>query len=367
MKLILRIDRFLFCLFFVASGLMTIAINAKQAEWKVKEEFLSPAQTDFDCHSSSIVETTPGSLCAVWKGGVGKGKSNIDMTDNVGVWLSLYDGSSWSTPKEIVHSSHSVCWNPILCKLSSEELLLFYRIGPDPRRTVSFLKRSSDGGHTWSSEEILPAGIVGPTKTKPIVTSDGTLICPSSIEAGGPEFEFKATACWIEISEDQGRSWSKIGPLQLPGHQFGVIEPTLFFDKGGNLNMLCRNRANRIGGKGWICQATSPDRGLHWSELKQISLPNPDSGIDVADFGNGRIVLVYNHSFTDRFPLNLAISSDGGVNWSSPLTLDDAGEMPAVIATSDGLVHITYAFASKDEEQRRIKHVIVDPTTFFKE
>lgn len=139
-------------LFLIGSALNSFPINAVQAdrieknEWKVMEEYLSPSIEDFDCHSSSIVETMPGSLCAVWKGGIGKGKSNIDMEGNVGVWLSLFDGSAWSTPKEIVHSSQSVCWNPILCKMSSGELLLFYRIGPDPRRAVSFLKRSSDGG-----------------------------------------------------------------------------------------------------------------------------------------------------------------------------------------------------------------------------
>ena len=43
----------------------------------VKEEFLSPNVEHFDCHSSSIVETSPGSLCAVWKGGPGDGLSNI--------------------------------------------------------------------------------------------------------------------------------------------------------------------------------------------------------------------------------------------------------------------------------------------------
>ena len=368
-----KIKKVLVFLFLIGSGLNSFPINAMQAdrieksEWKVKEEYLSLSLEDFDCHSSSIVETVPGSLCAVWKGGIGKGKSNINIKENVGVWLSLFDGCTWSTPKEIVHSSQSVCWNPVLCKTTSGELLLFYRIGPDPRRAVSFLKRSSDGGQSWSSEQILPAGIVGPTKTKPILTSDGLLICPSSIETGEPEAEFKATACWVEISEDQGRSWYKVGPLQLPDQQFGAIEPTFFFDSEGKLNMLCRNRANRIGDKGWICQAVSPDGGLHWSELKPTSLPNPDSGIDVADLGNGRIVLAYNHSFTERFPLHLAITSDGGSHWSSPMILDSAGEMPAVIATSDGLVHITYAFAENKEDQRRIKHVVVDPKVFFKE
>jgi len=327
----------------------------------IKEEFLSPDIEDFDCHSSSIVETSQGRLCAVWKGGPGKGKSNIDMEENVGIWSSQFDGIHWSKSKEIVNAAHSVCWNPVLCKHPSGELLLFYRIGSDPRNTVSFIKRSYDAGSTWSKEEILPAGITGPTKNKPIVTPDGTLICPSSISVGKPEDVFKATACWIDFSEDKGIHWKKVGPLELPNRKFGVIEPALFLDQKGNLKMLCRDRANRIGEKGYIWETISYDRGLHWLEFKQTALPNPDSAFDVVDLGEGKILLIYNHSHTDRFPLHLAFSLDDGDHWSQPHVLDSIGEFPAAILTLDGLVHVTYAVPYSKSGQRRIKHIIINP------
>jgi predicted neuraminidase len=333
--------------------------NARES-WVLKEEFLSPERDHFDCHSSDIVETAPGCFCAVWKGGPGDGKSNIDIEKNVGIWLSLYTADGWSEPKEIVRAESSVCWNPVLCPLSEQEILLFFRIGPDPRRTVSFLKRSFDGGHHWTKEEILPAGIVGPTKCRPIVTSVGTLLCPSSVAVGDPEGLFKATAVWIDLSEDGGRHWKKIGPLELPNRKFGVIEPTLFYDHLGRLRMLCRDRANKIGEKGFIWAAVSIDEGLSWSEFEQTSLPNPDSGIATVDLGTGKIILLYNHSHVDRYPLNLAISLDGGEHWSDPYVLDASGEFPAGFLAADGGLHITYAVASVSGGQRRIKHVIVD-------
>ena len=58
-------------------------------------------------------------------------------------------------------------------------------------------------------------------------------------------------------------------------------------------------------------------------------------------------------------PLNVALSRDGKV-WSSPLTLENAaGEYsyPAVIQSSDGLVHSTYTW-----HRRLIKHVVIDPS-----
>jgi predicted neuraminidase len=352
----LKLLKSAFVLFFFA---VCSEASAGKEAWILKEEFLSSEKKDFDCHSSSIVTTTPGALCAVWKGGPGEGKSNIYIANNVGVWLSLFDGNHWSEPRELVSIPHSVCWNPVLCALSPEELLLFYRVGPDPRRVVSFLKRSSDGGKTWSQEEILPAGIFGPTKNKPIVTAEGTLICPSSVSVGEPSDTFKATACWIEISEDKGIHWKKIGPFEIADRKFGVIEPTLFFDAHGHLHMLCRDRAYKIGGTGYIWQAVSEDGGLRWSELKKTQLPNPDAAIDTVDLGEGKIVLIYNHSHTDRFPLNLALSLDGGTHWSDPVSLDDRGEFPSATLTPDGLIHVTYAFSASDHEQRRIKHLVI--------
>lgn len=327
--------------------------------WIVKEEFLSPDVEHFDCHTSSIVETEPGHLYAIWKGGAGEGECNCTIKQGVGIWASSFDGKSWSMPKEIVMLPDSVCWNPVLCKLPSNELLLFYRVGPDPRRMVALMKRSNDLGQSWSEAEILPAGIIGP-KRQPLINADGTLICPSSVEVGEPDDLFKATACWIEISTDRGIHWSKVGPFELPGRKFGGIEPVLFFDTNGDMRMLCRDRAHRIGEKGYIWEAISRDGGLHWSEFEQTDLPNPDAGIDVVDLGDGKRLLIYNHSHTERSPLNIALSVDGGEHWSEPYLLADTGEFPAATVTSDGMVHVTYSMRPSDSEQRRIMHVVID-------
>jgi predicted neuraminidase len=315
--------------------------------------WISPDIENYDCHSSSIVETAPSQLCVVWKAGHGTGKSNLDLT-NVGVWASLFDGS-WSPPQEIVTAPGSVCWNPVLCKNGAGELLLFYRMGATPRCAVSFLKRSSDEGHTWSAEEILPAGIVGPTLHKPIFTPKGTLISPSSMATGEPDDAFKATACWIEMYADN--HWKKVGPLELAHRKFGVIEPALFYDREGNLRMLCRDRALRIQEKGYIWMAISKDNGLTWSDFKSTQLPNPDSGIEVVDLGAGKILLIYNHSHTDRHPLNWSLSLDGGDTWLPPELLDTTGEFPSAIQCADGSIHITYARTRG--KQRGIKHTVI--------
>ena len=57
--------------------------------------------------------------------------------------------------------------------------------------------------------------------------------------------------------------------------------------------------------------------------------------------------------------MNVAVSQDG-LTWEAALVLErEAGEYsyPAVIQTSDGLVHISYTW-----RRERIKHVVIDPS-----
>lgn len=354
MKLFSRLFIFLTC--FLLHSLLCSVEKAHV----VSECFVSPNIEDFDCHSSCLIETSPQRLCAVWKGGPGKGMSNIDIKQNVGIWSSTFENGKWNTPKQIVSAPDSVCWTPVLTRHPVGELFLFYRIGFNPRHTISLFKRSSDEGISWSDAEILPAGIVGPTKSKPVFDNKGNMICGSSVEAGAPDDEFKATACWIEIFSKEGR-WSKYGPLEIPEKRFGCIEPVLFWGDNGALKMLCRDRSNRIGLEGWIWAAESFDKGKTWSELKKSILPNPDSGIDALSYGDGEIILIYNNSHTDRNPLTLALSRDNGNSWTPLFDLEaDSGEFPSATQDSQGFIHVIYAYKPVGKAQRRIKHTVID-------
>ncbi|MDP6537667.1 MAG: exo-alpha-sialidase, partial [Gammaproteobacteria bacterium] len=96
-----------------------------------------------------------------------------------------------------------------------------------------------------------------------------------------------------------------------------------------------------------------------WSPVTLMALPNPSSGTDAVTLSDGRHLIVYNHTARGRSPLNVAVSQDG-LLWEAALVLErDLGEYsyPAVIQTSDGLVHISYTW-----RRERIRHVVIDPT-----
>jgi len=203
---------------------------------------------------------------------------------------------------------------------------------------------------------------LGPIKNKPIQLSDGSILSPSSIEYYQIQ-NSDTSEVWLthlEHSSDMGKTWNKIGPLN-DGKDFNVIQGSLLNYPNGKMQILCRTEnAKRI------YQSWSDDEGMSWSSWSPTDLPNPDAGTDAVILSDGRALLVYNHTTfdgRDRDFLNVAVSKDG-IKWHAAYVLEDRkGDFefsyPAVIQTSDGLVHITYTW-----NRERIKHVVLDPKQF---
>jgi predicted neuraminidase len=306
-----------------------------------KAEFIYETAPYPSCHASTI-EETPGGLVGAWFGG--KHEKNPD----VGIWFSHYANGKWETPVEIANGiqpdgKRYPLWNPVLYQVPGKELILFYKDGPAPDKWWGMLKRSFDGGKTWSKAERLPKDIYGPIKNKAVLLKDGTLLCPSSSEDNDWKLH-------MEFTRDLGKTWSRTGPLN-DGVTTSAIQPSILFLPDGRLQLVCRSE------NGFILQAFSSDQGKSWTALEPSSLLNPNSGIDAVTLKDGRHVIVYNPVKKGRSPISVAISSDGKT-WKDIATLEnEPGEefsYPAVIQAKDGKVHITYTW-----KRKKIKHVIL--------
>jgi predicted neuraminidase len=332
----------LFCCLFLAP-LLTFSQKAKFTSNFIYEKAPYPS-----CHASTIVETKSG-LVAAWFGGT------YERHPDVGIWVSHFKNGKWSESVEVANGVENdtlryPTWNPVLFQMPGKELLLFYKVGPSPQTWWGMLKRSFDGGKTWSNAERLPDGILGPIKNKPVLLSDGTLLCPTSSEHDGWRVHF-------EMTKDAGRTWEKTEAIN-DGKKHGAIQPSVLFTKDGRLQILCRNQ------NGNILEAFSKDNGKTWSELTPTSLPNPNSGTDALTLKDGRQLLVYNHVTKEssewggkRSPLNVVISEDGKT-WKEIAILENEPKAefsyPAVIQTKNGKIHITYTW-----KRERIKHVVM--------
>jgi predicted neuraminidase len=223
--------------------------------------------------------------------------------------------------------------------------MLFYKAGPSPSTWWGMLMTSQDGGHTWSPPARLPEGIAGPIKNKPVPLANGDLLCPSSSEDDGWRVHFERTG-------DLGRTWSRTGAVN-DGKAIAAIQPSILFHGGDRLQAIGRTRQGRL------FTVESGDAGRAWGPMSLLALPNPNSGTDALTLRDGRHLLVYNHATDGRSPLNLAVSRDGR-SWQAALVLEDEPKAefsyPAIIQTSDGLVHVTYTW-----KRRKVRHAVIDP------
>lgn len=330
------------------------AKSNQNSRWKkgiVSEEFIYDEAPYNSCHAGTVAETNDGTLVAAWFGGT------YERDPDCSIYVSRFINGQWTEGQLIADgvlndTLRYPTWNPVLFQVPKGELQLYYKVGPNPREWQGWMKTSADGGKTWSAPRSLPQGFVGPVKNKPVLI-DQTLFAPTSSEYDGWQVYF-------EKSDDMGNTWTKTEPLN-DGYETIAIQPSILEYPDGRLQILCRSK-NRA-----ILQSWSADRGNTWTEMTKTSLPQNNSGTDAVTLENDWQLLVYNHVLPpgdhykgERSPLNVALSKDGE-NWFATLVLEDEPEQrfsyPAVIQTSDELVHILYTW-----KRVKMKHVVIDPS-----
>ena len=314
----------------------------------IREEFIFQNAPHKECHASTLAQTSRG-LVAAWFGGT------KEKNPDVGIWSSYHDGKRWSSPRQwadgLQHKKlRYPCWNPVLYQPEANQpLMLFFKVGPNPREWWGELMLSHDRGRSFQPAQRLPEEIDGPVRSKPIRLKDGTLLCPSSTEHDD-EWRF-------HFEKLNDGKWSRFEPQK---QLFQVIQPTLLTHPGRRIQALYRSK------HGAIITNESKDGGESWSPLKKLGLPNNNSGIEALTLADGRHLLLYNHlggqgnnGWGKRHAIHLAVSDDGIV-WKALAVIEKAKEgefsYPAMIQTKDGLVHMTYTW-----NRKRVKHVIINP------
>jgi predicted neuraminidase len=339
--------------------LLTLAIGTLQFPIQgadpavLKQEYIYDSGPYPQIHATTIVETPTG-LVSAWFGGT------HEKNPDVCIWVSRLVDGKWTESVETANGvqtdgARHPTWNPVLFQPKDGPLMLFYKVGPNPEQWWGELKTSEDGGKTWSAARRLPEGILGPIKNKPVQLPNGDILSPTSNETHEKPSKWSVH---FERSSDLGKTWQKIGPVH-DGVTIQAIQPSILILGNDSLLALGRSRQDRV------FEVRSTDGGKTWGEMTLGTLPNNNSGTDAVTLKDGTHFIVYNHIGGTpgkwggkRTPLNLAASKDAK-NWEAALVLEsDPGEYsyPAIIQTSDGMVHITYTW-----KRQKVKHVVVAP------
>ncbi len=336
-------------LFFCIS-LSIASLSRGQSGWVKERESLLFSDPPFgNCHASTIVEDTHGGLSMACFGGSQEGNKDVV------IYYGKINAEGKVTPKEIANGMINdtlrfPCWNPVLLRKKGGQLVLFYKVGPNPREWWGCYKISNDNGASWSDARHLPAKVLGPIKNKSVQLDNGDILCPSSVEYANGRWKV-----FMERADSQLKKWTVI-PIDT-GSSFDVIQPSILRYSKNKLQVLCRSK------QGNVIQAWSMDNGNTWSALSKTKLLNPNAGTDAVTLRDGRQMIVYNPDvpgkdwFNGRSKLRVAVSSDG-VDWRDVVELENGTteeySYPAIIQTTDGLVHITYTF-----DRKNIKYVVL--------
>ncbi|MBD3275811.1 MAG: sialidase, partial [Candidatus Marinimicrobia bacterium] len=101
-----------------------------------------------ECHASTI-EQIEGGFVAAWFGGT------YERHPDVGIWVAQNLDGNWSHPVQVAtgfqnDSLRYPCWNPVLFQPEDGPLMLFYKVGPNPREWWGMLTTSENNGRTWT-------------------------------------------------------------------------------------------------------------------------------------------------------------------------------------------------------------------------
>ncbi|RKN80455.1 sialidase family protein [Paenibacillus ginsengarvi] len=308
---------------------MKVTAKEKQYIFEDRRPFAS-------CHASSLVVLEKEDLLAVWFGGTKEG------ANDVAIWSSRRTRGEWSEPRKVAYKEGLPHWNPVLFRTKDGHLQLYYKVGHTIPHWSTMVATSLDGGASWSTPHPLVEGDVGgrgPVRSKPIYVSSGKLLAPASVET------LQQWDAFVDISDDDGITWTRSANVPVDHRGFpgkGIIQPTLWESPEG-VHMLLRSTA------GAIYRSDSRDQGVTWSAAYRTTLPNNNSGIDLAQTESGVLALVYNPVGTDkgpRTPLVVRLSASNGETWDHELVLEsEPGEYsyPAIIAEQNRL-YITYTW-----------------------
>ena len=341
--------RFFLWLFVCFNGMLSYAQKRPIPTIKVlSENFVFEEAPFAQCHASTLVELENGSIMAAWFAGT------YERHPDVGIYTSRLGVDHWSPPKMVADGKVNdtlryPSWNPVLYRNRSNQIVLFYKVGPSPSTWWGKYTVANSNGEDWSTSENLPTEILGPIKNKPVQVGEHLVLSPSSTESEGGQL-WKSH---IELSTDDGHTWTKTA-IPSPD-SIKVIQPTLLKLPNGDIKALLRSNQDLI------MQSTSTDNGITWSQVSATTVPNPNSGIDAISLRQGGHLLVYNPTASGkewsngRQKLNLAYSADGET-WTDVYTLEshDSGEFsyPAIIQDSKRFVHISYTY-----ERTKIKYL----------
>lgn len=342
----------------LATAALLLALCVFAAEPVIERVFGPETPTGPYKHPASFTETANGDLYLVYYGGAD------EYALQTGVYGARYTAATkrWSAPKLIASDPFRSVGNGVVWQAPDGVVWLFYVVRWGQTWSTSRIqaKISRDNAETWSEAFVVSEREGMMVRGRPIVLASGEYILPVYHETGGDTESVGPDSTSRFLRWDvKLRQWIEAGTIRS---KKGNIQPAIAEIAPGHLIAYCR----RGGGygpvkDGFIVRAESRDAGRTWTEGVDSQFPNPNSAVDFICLQSGALLLVYNDSMSDRTPLTVALSTDGGKTWPfrrNVATGKDSFAYPVALQTRDGRIHVVYTSSNR----KVIQHAVLDET-----
>ncbi len=311
-------------------------------------------------HAPTIIEASPGNVLIAFYGGQKVNNPNNKGTNDCSIWLTSFclQTGWWDSPLQVasgieVFEKSIACWDPVLCKLASGKIYLFYKIGTDTASWTGFVKSSDDNGLTWSKPQCLAQfDVTGPHKCKPVITQDA-LLCPASRASEG----FRA-GC-VERATHDLEVWEVSNLITSDQEKAFLQQPTIFQTKNNTIHLIFRSR-------NLPCLYTSSYKNGGCTHPIETNLAGSDSSLDTLTLDDGRVLLAYNDiqgSGRHRLVL-MQCQNNECTQWKQVKVIAESNDSskifcyPSMIQDSHGMIHLVYI-----QDYEKICYEIIDPSS----
>lgn len=291
-------------------------------------------------HPAAITELDDGDLLLAYYGGDG------EHAPGTAVYGMRKTDSGWSKPQVLAQDPFYSVGNPVVWQAPDGLVWLFYVVRPGETWSTSRIaaKVSRDGARTWSDSTVISWEEGAMVRSRPLALRAGNDLLPIHRETGhDTELTGPDTASLFLLFDPKTHKWAR---SDLVPSRMGNLQPAAVELDDGTLLAYCRRGGDyEPGDDGYVVRTESQDGGKTWSAGVETEFPNPNAAVDLIKLHSGTLLLVYNHSMSERTPLATAISTDGGKTFRRGPNIAEGENpfaYPYALQTREGKLHVVY-------------------------
>lgn len=229
--------------------------------------------------------------------------------DSSAVNFNIKSSYDFSEPKEIsVQKSHN--WsslNAVAVDGNNNVYAMWPDGGTETDPMDMYITHSSDGGETWSPQYNLSNNTGDSWNPSLAVNPDGHVYAAWRDESAG------ASDILVSKSTDNGQTW--LPAVNVTNSLFWAYLPCLAIDGSGIVYLLWMESNH-------IQFSRSSDGGTFWIPKKTLSSPGSNYHFPaLCSDTEGNLYAAWIKSQGNTQEIQFCMSSDGGDNWSTPITI----------------------------------------------